>query len=120
MNDLRRRQRPTPRQRPIQSPRETARPRTAGQPPPPDALHRLPQAYQGAVVPGNPVVRVVPTQLLAQCLVLLGYRSVTVTPAPLGDRPDRSAEPVRGRPTLHHRVPLPRLPPPMSEAQEVE
>jgi hypothetical protein len=71
-------------------------------------------------IPGDPVIRVVPSQLPRQGDPLLFDRSVAVLAAPLRNRLQRSVEAALGRPTLHRPVPLERPPPVVGEPQEVE
>src|SRR5262249_33207794 len=96
------------------------RPRTPAEPLPPDPRHHGPQVRQGSTVPGDPVVTVLTTKFLTPSRVLLRDRQGSVPPTPGGDLPDRPVETTRGRRAPDHRLPFPRPPPRVGEAQKVE
>src|SRR5262249_45507995 len=102
------------------APPEARSPASPVEPLPPGP-HRYPHhPVQPGTIPGYPVVRVVAEELLAECLVLLPDRSVTVPPTPFRYRLGEPADSAGCRATADHLVPLPRLPPVMGEAQKVE
>ncbi len=62
----------------------------------PQLGHLPPQLREHAVVAGDPVVGVVPAQLLVEFKLLLLQRQVAVFPPPLPDRAQRPMEPRLG------------------------
>jgi hypothetical protein len=86
----------------------------------PAALDRLQEVIEHLRVPGNPVVPVVPAQLLSKRLVLLANRRVAMVTAPPTDTGDRPTQAIRGCLPLDHPVPTSGLRPIVSKAQQIE
>src|SRR5690349_20382763 len=103
---------PCPRPRPtIRSPIEPVAPA------PLDLVHKTAQRVR---VPGDPVIPVVPLQLLRELPVLFAYWRMAMLAAPPSDAGDRPAKTIRGRLLLDHPVPTPRLRPVIGEAQQIK
>ena len=85
----------------------SARPRhvvaagAATQPLPPQPQRVVTHSLQGNRVSGNAVIRVVPTKLPRELLVLLPYRLVAICPTPLTKPLQRTSEATPGRLPLH-------------------
>src|SRR5690349_13861509 len=94
--DRRRERKPFP-YPPETCPRDAALPRTTGEPLPPDSGHQIVQVAESPKVPGEPVVRIMATKFLIQCVMLLRNRPVPMPLAPVGNRPDCPAKTARGR-----------------------
>src|SRR3954452_9470111 len=101
-------------------PRDAGLVRAATEPLVPNTPHVVPKAAQTPRVPGDPVVREVPTQLRRQGEPLLPDRQLAVLAAPPRRRPQGPAKAVPGRLTLHRPAPRARPTPVVGEPQEVE
>ena len=78
------------------------------------------EAAQGARVPGDTVVRVMPLKLPTQVDVLRGYRLVPVLAAPVSDLAERSTKAAGRCLALDHGLPLAGRSPEPGESQQVE
>ena len=117
MNDRSRRKRIPFQQTAESFPRRWPTPFRPAEPFPPGPFHFVPEPRLCGGVAGYSIIGEVPTKLLAQCLMLLDYRSVTVYPTPRCDCLQCPVEPVPGRLPLHHPVSLPRAAPVVGEVQ---
>src|SRR4051794_18788307 len=115
-----RRQRVTPLQFAEMLPRDPGLARAATEPLVPDPSHVVPEAVETRDIPGDTVIREMPTELPRQGRPLLHDRQVAVFTAPLRHCPQGPAEPAPGRLALHRPVPLERPTPVVGEPQEVQ
>src|SRR5437870_612339 len=86
----------------------------------PAPFDRPQEAVEHPRVSGDPVILVMPSELLSQLSVLLASWQMAVLTAPPTDPCDRPSEAVRGCLQLDHPVPSPGLRPIMGEAQQIE
>ena len=101
-------------------PAERSRPPAPAQPIPPRALDAPLERFQLPVVATDPVVLVVPTELLAQHPVLCPKRVVPMRAAPMPHRPHRALQPLLGCTPLNHPVSPPGLRPVVGQSKKVE
>ncbi len=94
--------------------------RSPREPLPPHMLNLKPKLVERTSVPGDPVIRIVPSNLSDQHVPLRPDGQVSVAPTPLRDAPERPGEPVRSRLALHDPVPTKRAPPVMHEAEKLK
>src|SRR4029079_19047179 len=86
----------------------------------PSSSNLVPEALEHRTVAGDSKVAVVPSQLRAQLIVLVGHGLVSIRPAPLPHSLQRAGQPRARCPALDYRASFPGLPPVMGETEKLE